>query len=143
MCERFSLYGMQGLLAYYIYYSVAGGGIGMPQTVATSIVGAYGGLVYLSSVLGGWVADRLLGSEKTVLTSATVVMHGHLALALLPSGYGLGVGLVSVAVGPGSLKTTTSATLGDLYDLQDNRRAAALSIYYLGVIIGGLIGTRS
>ena len=140
MWERFSFYGMQGLLAYYIYYSVAEGGLGMPQTVATSIVGAYGGLVYLSSVLGGWVADRLLGSEKTVLTSATVVMLGHLALALLPGGFGLGVGLVCVAVGSGSLKTTTSATLGDLYDLQDNRRDAAFSIYYMGVNIGGLIG---
>lgn len=140
MWERFSFYGMQGLLAYYIYYSVAEGGLGMPQAVATSIVGAYGGLVYLSSVLGGWVADRLLGSEKTVLTSATVVMLGHLALALLPGGFGLGVGLVCVAVGSGSLKTTTSATLGDLYDLQDNRRDAAFSIYYMGVNIGGLIG---
>lgn len=140
MWERFSFYGMQGLLAYYIYYSATDGGLGMSEAVATSIVGAYGGLVYLSSVLGGWVADRILGSEKTVISSAAVVMLGHLALALLPGGLGLGIGLVCIALGSGSLKTTTSATLGDLYDLKDNRRDAAFSIYYMGVNIGGLIG---
>jgi POT family proton-dependent oligopeptide transporter len=140
MWERFSFYGMQGLLAYYIYYSATDGGLGMSEAVATSIVGAYGGLVYLSSVLGGWVADRILGSEKTVITSAAVVMIGHLALSLLPGGLGLGIGLVCIAVGSGSLKVTTSATLGDLYDLKDNRRDAAFSIYYMGVNIGGLIG---
>jgi POT family proton-dependent oligopeptide transporter len=140
MWERFSFYGMQGLLAYYIYYSTTNGGLGMPEAVATSIVGAYGGLVYLSSVLGGWIADRVLGSEKTVITSAAVVMFGHLALSLLPGGIGLAIGLVCIAVGSGSLKTTTSATLGDLYDLKDNRRDAAFSIYYMGVNIGGLVG---
>src|SRR5690625_73925 len=140
MWERFSFYGMQGLLAYYIYYSATDGGLGMSEAVATSIVGAYGGLVYLSSVLGGWVADRILGSEKTVITSAAVVMIGHLALSLLPGGLGLGIGLVCIAVGSGSLTVTTSATLGDLYDLKDNRRDAAFSIYYMGVNIGGLIG---
>ena len=140
MWERFSFYGMQGLLAYYIYYSATDGGLGMSEAVATSIVGAYGGLVYLSSVLGGWVADRILCSEKTVITSAAVVMIGHLALSLLPGGLGLGIGLVCIAVGSGSLKVTTSATLGDLYDLKDNRRDAAFSIYYMGVNIGGLIG---
>ena len=140
MWERFSFYGMQGLLAYYIYYSATDGGLGMSEAVATSIVGAYGGLVYLSSVLGGWVADRILGSEKTVITSAAVVMVGHLALSLLPGALGLGIGLVCIAVGSGSLKVTTSATLGDLYDLKDNRRDAAFSIYYMGVNIGGLIG---
>jgi POT family proton-dependent oligopeptide transporter len=75
-----------------------------------------------------------------VITSAAVVMIGHLALSLLPGGLGLGIGLVCIAVGSGSLKVTTSATLGDLYDLKDNRRDAAFSIYYMGVNIGGLIG---
>src|SRR5699024_10692497 len=97
-------------------------------------------LVYQSWRLGAVFGDRLLCSEKTVPTSATVVMLGHLALALLPGGFGLGVGLVCVAVGSGSLKTTPSATLGDLYDLQGNRRAAAFSFYYMRVSIGGLVG---
>src|SRR5699024_8757261 len=138
MWERFSFYGMQGLLAYYIYYSATDGGLGMSEALATSIDRAYGGFVYLSSVLRGCAADRILGSEKTVIPSAAGVLIGHLALSLLPGG--LGIGLVRIAVGSGSLKVTTSATLGDLYDLKDNRRDAAFSIYYMGVNIGGLIG---
>lgn len=140
MWERFSFYGMQGLLAFYIYYSVSNGGLGMTEAAATSIVGAYGGAVYLSSVLGGWVADRVLGAEKTLLSSAILVMCGHLALAVLPGVAGLAVGCICVALGSGSLKTTTSTTLGDLYEEGDNRRDAAFSIYYMGVNIGGLVG---
>ena len=63
MWERFSFYGMQGILIYYLYYSVADGGLGIAESSATSIVGAYGGTVYLSTILGAWIADRLLGSE--------------------------------------------------------------------------------
>ena len=140
MWERFSFYGMQGLLAFYIYYSTTDGGLGMSQTAATSIVGAYGGLVYLSAVLGGWVADRVLGAERTLLSAAVIIMIGHIALAVLPGGAGLAVGLVCVALGSGSLKTTTSTVLGDLYDEADNRRDAAFSIYYMGVNIGALVG---
>ena len=138
--ERFSFYGMQSLLAFYIYYSVSDGGLGLSEAAATSIVGAYGGLVYLSSVLGGWIADRVLGSEKALLSSAISVMIGHLALAFLPGIPGLAIGLICVAVGAGSLKTTTSTTLGDLYSPGDNRRDAAFSIYYMAVNIGALIG---
>ncbi|MCZ4150051.1 MFS transporter, partial [Escherichia coli] len=59
MWERFSFYGMQGLLAYYMYYSVTDGGLGMDQGLALSLVGAYGGAVYLSTILGAWLSDRL------------------------------------------------------------------------------------
>lgn len=140
MWERFSFYGMQGLLAFYIYYSTTEGGLGLSEMEATSIVGAYGGLVYLSSVLGGWVADRVLGAERALLSSAVLIMCGHLALALVPGGIGLAVGLVCVALGSGSLKTTTSTVLGDLYDRNDNRRDAAFSIYYMGVNLGAFFG---
>jgi len=72
--ERFSFYGMLTILGYYLYYSVTEGGLELPKTTATGIVGAYGGLVYLSTVLGGWVADRLLGMERTVFYGGVVVM---------------------------------------------------------------------
>ncbi len=140
MWERFSFYGMQGLLAFYIYYSTTEGGLGLSEAAATSIVGAYGGLVYLSSVLGGWVADRILGAERTLLTAAFVIMFGHIALALIPGGAGLAIGLVFVALGSGSLKTTTSTVLGDLYEQQDPKRDAAFSIYYMGVNLGAFFG---
>ncbi|MDT5189103.1 MAG: proton-dependent oligopeptide transporter, family, partial [Mycobacterium sp.] len=84
MWERFSFYGMLTILAYYLYYSVTDGGLALPQSTATGLVGAYGGLVYLSTVLGGWIADRLLGMERTVFYGGVVVMAGHIALAVVP-----------------------------------------------------------
>ena len=72
--ERFSFYGMLTILGYYLYYSVTEGGLELPKTTATGIVGAYGGLVYLSTVLGGWIADRVLGMERTVFYGGVVVM---------------------------------------------------------------------
>lgn len=99
MWERFSFYGMQGILLIYLYYSATDGGLGMPEAVAAGIVGAYGGAVYLSTILGAWVADRLLGAERVLFFSAIVIVAGHIALALLPGFVGVGVGLVLVAIG--------------------------------------------
>lgn len=138
--ERFSFYGMQGLLAYYIYYAVGDGGLGYSEQIATSIVGAYGGLVYASAILGGWVSDRIFGAERTLFGAAVMIMIGHLSLALVPGEIGLGLGLVLVAVGAGTLKATTSTVVGDMYGRTDDRRDAAFSIYYMAVNIGGLLG---
>src|SRR5690606_40882653 len=121
MWERFSFYGMQGILLIYMYYSVADGGLGIDERVATGIVGAYGGTVYLCTILGAWLADRVLGSERVLFFSAIVIMCGHLALALLPSVWGLGVGLVLVAVGSGGLKANATAVVGTLYRRGDPR----------------------
>src|SRR5688572_1753747 len=68
--ERFSFYGMQGILLIYLYYSAAEGGLGIDKATAASIVGAYGGLVYLSTVLGAWLADRVFGAERVLFASA-------------------------------------------------------------------------
>src|SRR5437868_12756689 len=74
MWERFSFYGMQGILLYYLYYSAARGGLGIDATTAAGIVGAYGGSVYLATIVGGWLADRLWGAERILFGSAVVVM---------------------------------------------------------------------
>ncbi|MEV0945267.1 peptide MFS transporter [Rhodococcus sp. NPDC049939] len=140
MWERFSFYGMQGILIYYLYYSVSDGGLGITQASATSIVGAYGGTVYLSTILGAWVADRLLGSERTLFYSAILIMLGHIALAVLPGLGGVGVGLVCVAFGSGGLKATATSLVGDLYEENDDRRDAGFSIFYMGINIGALVG---
>jgi POT family proton-dependent oligopeptide transporter len=140
MWERFSFYGMQAILAYYMYFSVAEGGLGMDQTLALSLVGAYGGGVYLSTIFGAWVADRLLGSERVLFFTAIMIMCGHIALAVLPGGVGLAVGLVLVALGSGGLKATASSLVGSLYAEKDPRRDAGFSIFYMGVNIGGLVG---
>ncbi|CAM2802218.1 peptide MFS transporter [Corynebacterium falsenii] len=140
MWERFSFYGLQALLVYYLYYSVTEGGLGMNEATAVSIVGAYGGLVYLTSVAGAWVADRILSAERTLFYSAVLVMLGHISLAILPGFIGVIFGLVFIAVGSGALKTTSQVVLGDLYDRDDRRRDGGFSIYYMGVNIGALVG---
>nr|WP_228460768.1 oligopeptide:H+ symporter [Gordonia crocea] len=138
--ERFSFYGMQAILAYYLYYTVAQGGLGLDRSSATSIVGAYGGLVYLSTIVGAWLADRVLGADRTLLTGAVVIMAGHISLALLPGLWGVGIGLVLVAFGSGALKTSATTMVGGLYEPGDRRRDAGFSLYYMGVNLGGFLG---
>ncbi|ANJ28602.1 MFS transporter [Agromyces aureus] len=140
MWERFSFYGMQGILLLYLYYSVDQGGLGMDKAVATGIVGAYGGAVYLSTVLGAWIADRLLGSERVLFFSAIVIMAGHIGLALIPGFWGVGVGLVLVAFGSGGLKANATTVVGTLYSAKDSRRDAGFSIFYLGINLGAFFG---
>ena len=138
--ERFSFYGMQGILLLYLYYSVADGGLAIPESVAAGIVGAYGGGVYLSTVLGAWVADRLLSAERTLFASAAVVMAGHISLALIPGVPGVVVGLLLIAVGSGGVKATATTLVGTLYSRDDPRRDAGFSLYYLGVNLGAFFG---
>ncbi|MGL4305089.1 MAG: peptide MFS transporter [Mycobacteriaceae bacterium] len=140
MWERFSFYGMQGILAIYLYYSVSLGGLNLSEVSATSIVGAYGGLVYLSTIFASWVADRLLGTERTLFYSAILVMAGHIALSLLPGLSGVGVGLICIALGSGGVKANATSLVGDLYEKEDPRRDAGFSIFYMGINLGALIG---
>jgi POT family proton-dependent oligopeptide transporter len=140
MWERFSFYGMQGILLIYLYYPAARGGLGLEQTTAAGIVGAYGGLVYLSTILGAWLADRLLGSERTLFYSAVMIMAGHLSLSLLPGFAGVGVGLVLVGIGSGGLKANATSLVGTLYAEDDDRRDAGFSLFYLGINLGALVG---
>lgn len=140
MWERFSFYGMQAILVFYMYYAVGEGGLGMDKGVATSIIGAYGGLVYMAALFASFVADRILGSERTLFWSAVLVMAGHISLALIPGVLGLSIGLVCIAVGSGGVKTNAQVVLGQLYSRQDPRRDAGFSIFYMGVNIGALFG---
>jgi len=140
MWERFSFYGMQGILLIYLYFSVTEGGLGLSQAVAGGIVGAYGGSVYLSTILGAWIADRMLGSERVLFISAIVIVGGHVALALLPGFIGVGVGLVLVALGSGGLKANATSVVGTLYSADDTRRDAGFSLFYLGINLGAFLG---
>ncbi|WP_433491716.1 peptide MFS transporter [Nocardia grenadensis] len=138
--ERFSFYGMLTILGYYLYYSATDGGLGMDQDVAVGLVGAYGGLVYLSTIIGGWVSDRLIGMERTVFYGGVVVVAGHIALALIPGLTGVGVGLVLVALGSGALKSNASALLGTLYPKGDPRVDGGFTLFYLGINLGAFVG---
>ena len=129
---------MLTILGYYLI-SVTDGGLELPKSTATGIVGAYGGLVYLSTVLGGWIADRLLGMERTVLYGGVVVMLGHLALAIVPGLAGVAVGLVLVALG-GRAQGQASSLLGTLYDKGGARCDGGFTLFYLGINLGAFIG---
>lgn len=130
MWERFSYYGMQSILLYYLYFSVAEGGLGIPQSTAAGVVGAYGGSVYLATIAGSWVADRLFGPERTLFYSGSLILAGHVALAVLPGVIGVAVGLICVALGSGGLKATATALVGALYAPEDERRDSGFSIFY-------------
>lgn len=140
MWERFSFYGMQIILVYYLYYSVADGGLGLDQGAATGVIGAYGGMVYLMAIVGGYLGDKVWGAERTLFYSAIAIMAGHIALSIIPDVSGVVVGLILIAVGSGGLKTNASVLVGSLYDLKDTRRDAGFTIFYMGINIGALLG---
>jgi proton-dependent oligopeptide transporter, POT family len=150
MWERFSFYGMQGILLIYLYYSAADGGLGISEATATGIVGAYGGGVYLATIVGAWLADRVLGPERTLFYAAVVVMCGHIALSVVPDLLGVGLGLVLIALGSGGVKANASSLVGSLYAADDERRtlpAAAderrdggFSLFYMGINLGAFVG---
>lgn len=138
--ERFSFYGMQIIVLLYMYFQVSEGGLGIDEGVAAGIIGAYGGVVYLSAIPGAWVADRLLGPERVLFYSASMIMLGHLSLAVIPGIPGLIVGLLLVAIGSGGVKSNATSLVGTLYAEKDPRRDAGFTIFYMGINIGALVG---
>jgi len=140
MWERFSFYGMQAILAYYLYFQATDGGLGMATSEATALVGAYGAFLYLCTFAGGWIGDRVLGAERTLLTGAGLLVGGHVALSALPGFLGLIPGLLLIAAGSGLLKTAAVTVLGQAYPAASPRRDAAFQIFYLGINVGALLG---
>ncbi len=136
--ERFSYYGMRAILLYYLTDAVADGGLGIDQTTGLAVVSIYGTSVYLLSVVGGWMADRVLGSRRATLYGGLVIAAGHVALAM-PSAGSSYLGIVLVALGTGLLKPNVSSMVGDLYERDDPRRDSAFSIFYMGINIGSLL----
>lgn len=137
--ERFSYYGMRAVLLYYIYYETTKGGLGLDKTTATSIMSIYGSLVYMSTIVGGWLADRILGSRATIILGGVLIALGHLALSLPGSVTGLFVSMALIITGSGILKPNLSNIVGDLYSKEDYRRDAGFSIFYTGANAGALI----
>lgn len=137
--ERFSYYGMRALLLYYMYTEIASGGLGIADDTAKSIMAIYGSLVYMSGIIGGWIADRLLGTQQTVFYGGVLIMVGHIVLALPAGVTGLFLSMFLIIMGTGLLKPNVSSVVGDLYRLSDVRRDSAFSIFYMGINMGALI----
>ena len=139
MWERFSYYGMRALLILFMTAPVALGGMELPVEQAGAVYGTYTAMVYLMTLGGGWVADRLLGLRRSVFWGGVLIMSGHISLAL-PARSTFYLGLVLVVLGTGMLKGNISALVGQLYGPEDVRRDAGFSIYYMGINLGGFLG---
>jgi proton-dependent oligopeptide transporter, POT family len=138
MWERFSYYGMRALLILFMTAPAAAGGLGFDTARAGPIYALYVSSVYLLSVPGGWVADRVLGLRRAVFLGGVIIMSGHICLAV-PSTESFYLGLVLIAVGTGLLKSNVSVLVGKLYRADDLRRDAGYSIYYMGINTGAFI----
>ncbi|MGK7376813.1 peptide MFS transporter [Planococcus sp. 1R117A] len=137
--ERFSYYGMRAILVYYMYYELSQGGLGLDQTVALSIMSIYGSLVYMSGIIGGWLADRIFGTSKAVFYGGILIMLGHIALAIPGSLPLFFVSMVLIVLGTGLLKPNVSSVVGEIYAENDNRRDAGFSIFYMGINLGAFL----
>jgi proton-dependent oligopeptide transporter, POT family len=135
MWERFSYYGMRALLTLYMTKAVAVGGLGLDDSIANGIYGAYTGSVYLMSLPGGWFADKVLGARRAVLIGGILIALGHYSMAV-PTIYTFTAGLVLIVLGTGLLKPNVSAIVGELYSPEDQRRDSGFSIFYMGINIG-------
>ncbi|MFE7269287.1 peptide MFS transporter [Streptomyces sp. NPDC057623] len=137
--ERFSFLGMQAILVLYFADTVTHGGLGMSAGTAASVSAAYGTLVYLVSVAGGWLADRILGSYRAVLWGGILIACGHYAMAV-PSAGMTWVGLGLISAGTGLLKPNVATMVGKLYRTDDDRRDAGFALYYMAINIGAFAG---
>ena len=143
MWERFSYYGMRAILIFYLTQHWL-----FNDGKSNLIYGAYTSLVYITPVLGGYLADRYLGQRKAVLFGGILLAAGHSLMAV--EGVGgqsdptinvFWAALAFIIVGSGFLKANISVMVGQLYKLTDVRRDAAYTIFYMGINVGAAIGT--
>jgi POT family proton-dependent oligopeptide transporter len=143
MWERFSYYGLRPLLVLFMAAALAEGGFGFTRLQASAIVGIYASSVYLASLPGGWIADRLLGLRRAILVGAALIASGHISIGLssfLGGKVPFFIGLVLIGLGTGLLKPNISAIVGDLYPEGGARRDAGFSVFYMGINTGSFLG---
>ncbi|MBI1185643.1 MFS transporter [bacterium] len=150
MWERFSYYGMRALLTLFLTAELINGGFGLSREESLTIYAIFTGLVYLTPILGGWVADSFLGKRKTVYIGGLVMAVGQFLLAssafigdsidvtarMNLFNFGLGV----LIIGNGFFKPNISTIVGDLYDDNDPRKDSAFNIFYMGINLGAIMG---
>jgi POT family proton-dependent oligopeptide transporter len=138
--ERFSYYGMRGILVLFLVDAVRGG-FGMSAETAGAIYGLYTAAAYMVALPGGWIADRLIGQRSSIFTGGIIIALGHFSLALVPiSTVAFYVGLILIVIGTGLLKPNISAIVGGLYPEGGSRRDAGFSVYYMGINLGAFLG---
>jgi POT family proton-dependent oligopeptide transporter len=137
--ERFSYYGMRAILVFYMYYEVSKGGLGIDETTALAIMSIYGSLVYMSGIIGGWLADRIFGMSRAIFYGGILIMLGHIVLAIPGSVSMFFLSMVLIVLGTGLLKPNVSSVVGEIYSEEDHRRDSGFSIFYMGINLGGFL----
>src|SRR2546430_1356600 len=134
MWERFSYYGVRGVLILYMTKA-----LGFTDSHASSAYATYVSSVWLTPIIGGFIADRWLGQYRSVLIGGIIIALGHFTLAFhgLPSLY---AGLTLIVIGTGLLKPNISTIVGSLYERGDERRDSGFSLFYMGINLGAFLG---
>lgn len=136
--ERFSFYGMTAILVLYATEDTRRGGLGMSSGDAALLYGLYMAAVFLASVPGGWIGDRILGARRAVLHGGVLIALGHTAIAVPVTG-SLYPGLLLVACGTGLLKPNMASLLSAFYDRDDRTgRDAGFAVFYMSVQVSAL-----
>jgi POT family proton-dependent oligopeptide transporter len=142
MWERFSYYGMRAILILFLVDKVSSGGMGIEAGEAAAIYGLYTAGVYIMALPGGWISDKFWGEKKSILVGGTVIMLGHILLAISSETRSIFfTGLFCIAIGTGLLKPNISSMVGSLYDKNDlGGRDAGFSMFYMGINLGAILG---
>ena len=142
MWERFSYYGMRAILVLYLVSATTGGnaGLGWSGAEAIALYGWYTMLVYVASIPGGIIADKLLGQKKTVLVGGIILVAGHGILAVEEM-WAFYLGLALIIAGVGMLKPNISTMVGGLYKEGDIRRDKGFTIFYIGINLGAFLSS--
>jgi POT family proton-dependent oligopeptide transporter len=136
--ERFAYYGMRALLVLFLI-DTASGAPGWTREQASHLYGWVNGLAYLTPVAGGWLADRYLGTNRSLIVGASLISAGHFCLAL-GFGWTFFAGLALVISGTGFFKPNVYTMVGQLYPPGDRRRDSGFTLYYMGINLGALFG---
>ncbi|HHX8269366.1 TPA: peptide MFS transporter [Vibrio diabolicus] len=143
--ERFSYYAMRAILVLYLTDTTMNGGLGWSTKDALDLYGIYTGLVYITPLIGGYLADNYLGQRRSILLGGALMAIGQFTLALPADALGIGslhsfyLGLGLLITGNGLFKPNISTMVGDLYKEGDNRRDGAFTIFYMGINLGALL----
>ena len=139
MWERFSYYGMRGILILYLTKTFLEGGLAFDEGTASLIYGWFTGFVYFTPLIGGWLADKYLGQRLSITIGGLTMMVGQLILFSIGSHTGLYLGLFLLIIGNGFFKPNISTLVGGLYKDGDERRDSAFSIFYMGINLGAFL----
>jgi proton-dependent oligopeptide transporter, POT family len=140
MWERFSYYGMRAILVLFMAAAIADGGLGLDDRTANAIYGLYTAATYLLAPMGGWIADRLIGQQRSVFWGGVLIMLGNGSLAAGDTRLFF-IGLLVIVLGVGLLKPNISAVVAQLYPEGGSRRDAGFSIFYMGINVGAFLGS--